>query len=306
LKYGLIGTITYDVITNDKGEKYEGIGGVLYQAAILCGHGEVVHLHTHLGVELDVEVDKIIKKWPTLRKDGIVRIPGPGNQVFLHYPEQKERIEILKTVVPSLDENQVIRDLPKVEFLICVMNSGLDIKLFDWRKIVKKATCPIWLDIHSLPLAKKLDTPREYLSFPKWKEWAKGVNYLQANRKEVACMLGKPTKIPSLEEIECFASEAHEIGVEGVFVTLSKTGAFVACPREAKIVSISQEANVIDTTGCGDVFGAAVSAKLAESGDPFHAATFGLKLATKAVSITGIEETYKLGASFRNLRDSKS
>ena len=86
INFGLIGTITSDEISFDSGQSIKGLGGILYQAAVLCGLGKEVFLYTNLGEELVQDVENIIKKWPTLRRKGIRHAPGPGNQVHLHYP----------------------------------------------------------------------------------------------------------------------------------------------------------------------------------------------------------------------------
>ena len=48
-KFGLVGTITHDVITYATGQVFRGLGGILYQAAALCGLGRDVFLYTCLG-----------------------------------------------------------------------------------------------------------------------------------------------------------------------------------------------------------------------------------------------------------------
>ena len=75
---------------------------------------------------------------------------------------------------PDDNQNKIIENLSEFAMLIMIINSGFDIELEDWRKIVEAACCPIWLDIHSLPLAKRLNTPRMYLPLPDWKDWASG------------------------------------------------------------------------------------------------------------------------------------
>jgi len=293
-KLGLIGTVTYDIITSEAGSAFEGIGGVLYQAAVLCGLGKHVSLYANLGDELAPEYSKATNKWPNLDSHGIQHVPGPGNRVCLHYPEEGERIEVLKSVVPPLDPDYIVGDLLQLEMLVLIINSGFDVKLKDWRKIVSAASCPIWLDVHSLSLAKKLDTPREYTHLEEWKEWTEGVDYLQANKKEVASMLGYPEKLPSEHEINIFGREAFSIGVKVVFITLGKEGGIVLTPEVSKKIAAPQAENIVDTTGCGDVFCAATISKLVDDAEAFDAALFGLRLATKAVSIRGVEETYSL------------
>lgn len=302
INFGLIGTITYDVIAFDSGRTIEGIGGVLYQAAVLCGLGENVFLYTNLGEKLVDDVEKIIKNWSTLRRDGINHVPGPGNQVHLHYPEKGERIETLKSVVPPLDPSHVIKDVDKLGMLILVVNSGFDVELSAWRKIARSASCPIWLDIHSLLLSRKLNTPREYFPLHEWKEWVEGVSFIQANRKELASMLGYPEELSSKEEMFEFGKLVFELGIKAVFVTLGKDGVLVLMREESKIIAASKAEKVVDTTGCGDVFCVGASVKLADGQDPFTAAAFGLRLASEAVGVKGIEETFLLARKHQSRR----
>lgn len=298
-KFGLIGTITCDVITFESGKSIKGIGGILYQAAVLCGLGKEVFLYTNLGEELVQDVEEISKNWSTLQKEGICQIPGPGNRVHLHYPEMGERVETLKSVVPPLNPAKVLEDIQELGMLVLVINSGFDIELSDWRKIAAAVKCPVWLDIHSLLLIKKLNIPRKYVPLTEWKEWTEGISFVQANAKEVASILGHPDKMPLEAEIFRFGRMTFELGVKAVFVTLGKEGILVITPEESKRIRSSEAKSVVDTTGCGDVFCGSAVAKLAAGKDPFTAALFGLELATKAISVKGIEETYRLACDHR-------
>ncbi len=291
---GLIGTITSDEITFDSGQTIRGLGGVLYQAAVLCGLGIQVRLYTNLGEELTQDVEKTVENWPTLRREGICQVPGTGNQVHLHYPEKGERIETLRSVVPPLNPRQVIEAMPKLGMLILVINSGFDIELSAWRKIVESAKIPVWLDVHSLPLSRELNVPRKYLPLTEGKKWIEGVSFIQVNEKELSSLLGDQDKRHSEEDTLAFGKEAFNLGVKAVFVTLGKEGVLVMTPEESKRIRSPGAKSVVDTTGCGDVFCGGTVAKLAAGQDPFTAASCGLELATEAVSIKGVEETYML------------
>lgn len=293
-RLGLIGTITSDEITFDSGQTIRGLGGVLYQAAVLCGLGKEVHLFTNLGEEIIQKVEKTVESWSNLRRDGIKQVPGPGNQVHLHYPEEEERVETLRSVVPPLNPGQVIENLPELGMLILIINSGFDIMLSDWRKIVASARIPVWLDVHSLPLSRELMVPRKYLPLTEWKEWAEGVSFIQVNEKELSSMLGDPDKRYSEDDALAFGKEAFNLGIKAVFVTLGKEGVLVMIPEESRRIRAHEVKSAVDTTGCGDVFCGGAVVKLAEGQDPFRAASYGLELATEAVSIKGIEETYIL------------
>ena len=300
-KFGLIGSITYDEITYASGELITGLGGVLYQAAVLCGLGEEVFLHAHLGEEVADKMEKTVENWTTLHKEGILSVSGQGNQVHLHYPKEGERIETLKAVVDPLDPNPILKDLDQMAMLILVINSGLDVQLPDWQKIVRAASCPVWVDIHSLFLTKWLGVPRKYSYLPEWKDWVEGISYLQANVKEVASMLGHPQMLPSETELIQFGETVFDLRVKAVFLTLGKEGVLAIKPGESLKVTAPQAESVVDTTGCGDVFCGGTVVKLASGEDAFEAARFGVELATKAAGVKGVAETFKLASEHKGL-----
>jgi sugar/nucleoside kinase (ribokinase family) len=162
-----------------------------------------------------------------------------------------------------------------------------------WKKILERAACPIWFDVHSLVLGRKLGGPREYVSFPDWKDWVQGVSFLQANREEVACMLGFPGKRIDDKGNIRFAEQALDLGLEAVFITMGEEGVFVMTPSRWDSFPISGRIQHGDTTGCGDVFCAGAVQELARGRDPFAAAVFGMELASKKAAVKGIEATYR-------------
>jgi len=299
-RFGLIGTITYDVITIEGKTIHKGLGGILYQAAVLCGLGCEVNLYTNLGRRLETEVQELTKEWRTLNKRGIDMVSGPGNRVFLDYRSGRERIEVLKSVVPPICPDRILKDLPQLDFLVMVLNSGFDMESDEWERIKKKATCPIWLDIHSLPLEKKIGSPREYVPVRNWKDWVEGIDYLQANRAEVAALLGCPGKNPDLAELESFGAMVSKLGIKAVFVTLGEEGVLLMDKKGSWSIGAIGGNSVVDSTGCGDVFCGGAAAYLSEGRDPFESAVYGMRIASAAVSTSGVSPMFKqMISSFR-------
>jgi hypothetical protein len=292
--FGLIGTITYDVITRGEKTLHEGLGGILYQAAVLCGWGHRVNLYTNLGLELETEVRELTKEWKSLNREGVSMVPGPGNRVFLDYPRGKERGEVLKSVVPPICPDRILEDLPHFDFIIMVMNSGFDMKLQDWKKVKKKATCPVWLDIHSLFLERKIGSPREYIPVHDWKDWVEGIDYFQANKAEVAALLGHPGKNLELKELESFGEAVFELGMKAVFLTLGEEGVLLMEKSGSSNIPAMGRNAAVDSTGCGDVFCAGAAAFLSEGRDPFDSAANGVRAASKAAGICGVSPLFHL------------
>ena len=300
-KFALLGTITYDRIRSQSGFLWQGLGGVLYQAATFCALGEEVCLYTLLSQKLKAEVERITSGWPNFQQRGINLVPEAGNEVHLYYPPEGERVEILKSVVPPLKPDTLLKGLHghQFEMLMAVFNSGFELKLKDWHKIVHTIPCSIWVDIHSLCLSRELNRPRRYVPIPEAWAWIEGVNFIQANAKEAASLLGHPQEHPSSAELLDFAEKAFLLGTKALFVTLGKEGVLVITPKGAETISAAKANQVVDTTGCGDVFGAATALKLRAGLEPVEAASFGLELASRAVFVRGIVETYKIIKDFQ-------
>lgn len=296
--FGLVGTITYDTITCPSRRAFSRLGGILYQAAALCGLGKEVHLFSNLGEELLPIVKKVTSKWPGCKTRGLCIVPGPGNRVYLRYPARGERVEVLESCVPALNPDPLIHKASRFSLLIAVVNSGRDFSFQDWRNIVGAVKAPIWLDIHSLPLSFVLHRPRSYRPLTRWRDWVKGIAYLQANEKELAAMLGDPGSLPSLARIKRFGREALELGLRAVFITLGKKGVLVTAPGASRVLEPPAVRGVVDTTGCGDVFCAATAARLVAGANPVEAASFGVVLASQAARAAGAEETHAQVRSF--------
>lgn len=221
-------------------------------------------------------------------------VSGPGHRVFLHYPRQGERREVLKAAVPPVDPDRVLQDLPQLDFLVLVLNSGFDMALKDWQRVKKNAVCPTWLDIHSLPLEKKIGSPRRYVLVQDWKDWVEGIDYLQANKAEVAALLGCPGNDPTRAELASFGNMVCEMGLKAVFITLGAEGALVVGKNGPRIMAAIKEKSVVDTTGCGDVFCAGAAVSLSKGCDPYESALYGMEIASATARLSGISEIFKL------------
>ncbi len=293
-EFGLIGTITSDRILYDDGRFFRMLGGVLYQAAVLCGLDENVRLFSNCGQDMRGEVESLIADWATLKREGLCFIAGPGHVVELRYSElAREREEILRSSVPPLDPAPLLAGRSEPDMLLLVFNSGFDIRIDDWRRVRARAYCPVWMDIHSLALAKRVGVHRDYVPLPEWREWAAGVHYLQANRQEIACMIGRPERWADGGEIELFARDAFGLGVQAVFVTMGKDGVLVLTPAETRMITAPAAEVVVDTTGCGDVFCAAAMRELVRGAPVFEAAARGVALASRAVAWAGLRQTFE-------------
>jgi len=289
----LLGSITEDIITQPGGKIFRSLGGVLYQASVFCALGRRIELWAHLGENLAEEFQKLTKNWFSLDITGVKVVPQPGNRVHLRYPLEGEREEILENIVPPLELKSLIKRLSSRDFLMAVINSGFDFRREDWRRLVERVNCSIWLDIHSLALEPVLGEPRSYRSLPDWSDWAKGVTWLQANRQELACLLGHPTKQPAFNEMLFFSQKAASLGVKAVVITLGRAGVFLGEGEKGEIFLPPTIVEAVDTTGCGDVLAAATVIALREGRPIREALRWGMELAAVAAQVKGVAATFR-------------
>jgi sugar/nucleoside kinase (ribokinase family) len=298
-KIGLIGTVSRDRVIHGEGPPVDGPGGVLYQAAVLSALGEEVFLHGHCGDDLLAEVDNLAAAWPGLNADGLSFVSQPANRVRLRYSGEGEREEILEWAVPPFKLSPLPAATAGWDALLFVLNSGFDMAFKDWRQTLAALSCPAWLDTHSLVLEPAIGRPRGYRAVPDWQAWVKGAAWLQANRREVACLGGHPDRLPADKEVLDFTRQALDLGVRAAFVTLGPEGVIVAIRGQSQYVTVPAAGPAVDTTGCGDVFAAAALSRLVRGETPFEAAAFGATLASEATLVTGVRATWTMASAHR-------
>ena len=300
---GLFGTITADTIEIEGGRTFRSVGGILYQAAALCGLGVSVALSARGGESMRAAVENETADWPGLDRTGLTYVPGPGHRVRLRYPAgEGEREEILESAVPPLDPGPALEALPGLDFLMMVFNSGFDITPAGWHAVAGRASCPVWMDIHSLALEPRVGSPRGYRAVPDWEAWVEGAAYLQANRREAACLMGRPDREAGESEIEELSRRAFRLGVRAVIVTLGRDGVAVSTPEGFVRIPAAPSPAVVDPTGCGDVFAAAAAEALLSGRTVFEAAVAGAALAARTAGVSGVHEIFGLATRERESR----
>jgi ribokinase len=109
------------------------------------------------------------------------------------------------------------------------------------------------------------------------------VTYLTPNRSEGQTLLGRPARDPSEH-----ASELRALSDSTVIMTLGDKGAIVASSDGQVAIDPVPAASVVDTTGAGDAFNAALAVALAEGAEPTAAAGWAARAGSHAVAYAGV------------------
>ncbi|HEU5042139.1 MAG TPA: carbohydrate kinase family protein [Gemmatimonadales bacterium] len=293
-RIGLLGSLVWDQIHGrDPGAPpVEEWGGIAYALAGLDASvppgWEIVPL-IKVGHDLAGQARDFLRGLDHLAAGArCVEVPVPNNRVVLHYRSSERRTERMSGGVPGwtwAELGPMVRDL---DALYVNFISGFELALGTAQALRRGFDGPIYADLHSLLLGMQHDGIRVPQGLPQAADWLACFDVVQVNEDEMRLLSPDPLAL---------AADAMGAGVSLLIVTLGPKGAayfansgFAGFPsgwhrsgslgasRPAGPLSLQRSAlipapavEMLDPTGCGDVFGAAAAARLF-AGDPVEEA----------------------------------
>jgi hypothetical protein len=302
-KLGIVGSLVWDVIhgRDPAAPPVEEWGGIAYGLggleAALAPAWQLVPL-IKVGSDLREEAAALLKSLTHLVPGGrCVEVPVANNRVTLRYQSAERRCERMSGGVPGwtwAELGPMVRDL---DALYLNFISGFELELGTAQALRQAFRGPIYADLHSLFLGMPQDGVRVLRPLAEPTAWLSCFDVVQMNEDEMAQFAADPLAM---------AAMAMAAGVKLLVVTLGPRGVvYFAAPgfdgwagwrdggmagsessgfppsrlpafppsggpiRTALLPAPAVEA--IDPTGCGDVFGAALCARLV-AGDPVETA----------------------------------
>jgi sugar/nucleoside kinase (ribokinase family) len=297
MEFLVVGHLCLDVIHTADGKEVESYGGIYYTVATLAAlSGPKDSVIPVFGVNKAdyAALTEDLSRYPNVDTSGIYKVEEPTNRVHLFYKDNGSRMECSKDIAQPIPFEKLKRRLA-VDAVLVNMVSGFDITLETLdhlRMAVRGDNTPILFDYHSLTLG--IDAKHERFRRPlaDWRRWAFMVDIIQMNEEEI---LGLPVEKMTEEQI---ASHLLTLSVKGVVVTRGARGATLYYNDRKKMMRKDIEGirieQVMDPTGCGDIFGAAFLRRYVETPDLQTAAVFANRVAAAKVSIAGSHELHRL------------
>ena len=290
-KVGIVGSLVWDQIhgRDPTAPPVEEWGGIAYALggldASLSPDWEIVPL-IKVGRDLSAEAQRLLSGLVRLAPGArCVEVTTPNNRVVLHYESSERRCERMSGGVPAWTWAELGPMVKDLDALYVNFISGFELCLGTAQALRQGFRGPIYADLHSLFLGMQQDGIRVLRPLPDAPSWFGCFDFVQLNEDEMHQLTADPLIL---------AAEAMGVGVSLLTVTLGPRGAaYVAAPgfdgvalgragaesgketgdtrppdgltarptvRTALIPA--PQVDALDPTGCGDVFGAAVFARL--------------------------------------------
>jgi pfkB family carbohydrate kinase len=304
-KVGVVGSLVWDLIhgRDPLAPPTEEWGGIAYALggldASLPPDWEIVPL-IKVGRDLAPQAAELLRGLVRLTPGGrCVEVPAPNNRVVLHYQSAERRCERMSGGVPGwtwLELGPMVRDLDAI-YLNFI--SGFELTLGTAQALRQGFDGPIYADLHSLFLGMQHDGIRVLQPLADPAAWFGCFDVVQLNEDEMRQLSSDPLSL---------SAQALGAGVSLLVVTLGPKGAaYVAAPgvdglsgRQGSRVTSrtgglaartalipAHRVDVLDPTGCGDVFGAAACARLLAGDRIEDALRHATAMATRNAALRG-------------------
>lgn len=248
MKLLVVGHSVLDFI-NDGNSIKQNAGGIHYTVSALNrlkSEGDEIYLCSQFDEEtykyFSNEFEKIDKSYLTK----VDKIP----RVHLNLFKDKERHEKYENITNNLAID--INNFNQFNGILLNMITGFDVKHDQLKDIRKNFSGLIYSDVHTLSRGLSDDYKRDFRLIPEFNEWAKCLDIIQVNQKEIFTL--------SLQENEeKIVEEMFSCGVKVICVTKGELGAKVYFNESNKICSkfiSARKINNPNVIGCGDIFGA--------------------------------------------------
>lgn len=287
-RIGILGSLVWDEIhgRDPAAPPVEEWGGIAYALASLDAHvaddWEIVPL-IKVGRDLAPRARQFLGSLSHLAPGARgIEVPVPNNRVVLRYESTERRCERMSGGVPGWTWSELgpmVRDL---DALYLNFISGFEMCLGTAQALRHGFAGPIFTDLHSLFLGMREDGIRTLQPLSNAAEWLGCFDVVQCNEEELAQLGPDPLAVAAVAMSAGVSALVVTLGPRGaVFFTeegtdvrwqsLGRSGARVGAtrawplqaPAPIKTALVpAPSVEVLDPTGCGDVFGAALAARL--------------------------------------------
>ena len=282
----VLGQLVLDEIHPHDGGVVESLGGIFFPVGAfgaLADTDDTVYPMFPIGDDAWEQFCDAATAFPGLDLSLCQRSPLPNTRVRLFHDAHAQYNTQLVRSLPPLDIRSSESILRNADLIYLNMMTGHDVLIEDAERLRSLTSGRIYLDLHMVAYKVALDGHRSTSPVPDWERWVNVPHVLQCNDRELS-VLGDPDW-PGDERIERLFRNST---LDNLIVTHGERGSSMY-NRTGSVFQIPSvpTAHLVDSTGCGDVFGSTVSYHLAKGFPLADAGLAGARAAAFVASIPG-------------------
>ncbi len=299
MRIAVLGTFLKDRIIDAAGRITESKGGLFYTVDALravCHSDDTIVPISFVGNDFWEQVVEHFAHDSRVDLSGLYRFDGPNNCVELRYLTSEQREERSLNPLPPLSAQQ-LQPFATCDVFVANFISGWEVKLADFRQFAAAFNGLLAIDIHSLTLERTRDGLRRLRPLANVEKWIEFAQIVQCNVQEFKQISDLTPE--AFYKLFCFNQKKIVNLTNGSngslhIFTEGDTIKQIQVPAETRV-------NVLDPTGCGDVFLAGFVYFYATGHSVQAAAQKANTLAALAGKTQGLREWQELGKEFNQL-----
>jgi hypothetical protein len=299
MKITVIGTLNKDLVFPYADKPFQSLGGITYTLVTLNNfltEDDLVYPVSYYGVDIADLIAALKKRWTQIHFDSLIPYSGKNHQVILEYFSPTDRKEKALFFFPPLTFTQIEPYLDS-DLILVNMICGKELELDTYKKIAEKVYQKLYIDLHFLlmdvdhignRIVKRPDNIFDWLNYSR---------FIQLNENEYEIL-----------NQEGLAFETFWKGLlrpsQHVFLTRGENGVWwIRNDDTLKIEKFKAYPipEIKETTGAGDVFGAAFAYSYLKTKNLKRAVSFGVLAASASTQISGTENFFLLKEKMREL-----
>ncbi len=284
----VLGHLVLDEIHSSEGAVYESPGGITFSLSAfsaVAGRDDRLTPVFPYGSDAQAVFNELGRQFPEIDTSNCYLVERANTRVRLFHESAAAYNTQLVSSLDSIPFDRFSSLLEAADLVYLNMMTGADIVLEDALKLRGRGRL-VYFDLHMIAYRVHADGKREAAAAADWREWVTVGDVLQCNEQELRTLCGSAADEADEAEIVRGILSGHGPGL--LVVTRADRGATLFTPGGVRTdIPARTVDRVVDSTGCGDVFGSVFAHALVSGLDPHDGAEKAAVAAAFTAAIPG-------------------